>query len=305
MSLSQSYHCSLLLWKSSSTAGSIRVIDKILHHGKWRNIPNSHSVRRYLWKYCLGNDDIIPLTLCYGSVFVPYFYHVSELILTASCFYLPFRDGESGAEAHQKPEMRASSDFKGKDVPEWLNQCHECSNIISGNPSVVILGITQNAPFSIWKRRRWWNHILRLKLEARIFVLIISFPLCNFWGFAWRSLPSQQALVSPLKALLFLNLFALKENMNSYYPLLQSPGNIQHLARANIWRTFLVVTGCFKGCLHVPVPCWKLINCDPRTASTYTLQNCIQKSIWYVYAYIAVIWITVWFRYFFPEEYSI
>jgi len=173
----------------------------LLHHGKWRNILNSHSVQRYLWKYCLGNDDIIPLTLCYGSVFVPYFYHVSELILTASCFYLPFRDGESGAEAHQKPEMRASSDFKGKDVPEWLNQCLEFSNIISGNLSVVILGMIQNAPFSIWKRRRWWNHILRLKLEAHIFVLIISFPLCNFWGFAWRSLPSQQALVSPLTAL--------------------------------------------------------------------------------------------------------
>lgn len=58
--------------------------------------------------------------------------------------------------------------------------------------------------------RRWWNHILRLKLEAHIFVHIISFPLCNFWGYAWRPLPSEQALIPPLKAVLFLNLFALK-----------------------------------------------------------------------------------------------
>ena len=155
----------------------------------------------------------------------------------------------------------ASSDFKGKDVPEWLNQCFECSSIISGNLSVVILGMIQNAPFSIWKRRRWWNHILRLKLEARIFVHIISFPLCNFWGYAWRSLLSQQALVSPLKALLFLNLFVLKDTMSSYHPLLQSPGNIQHLARANIWRTFSMVTGFFEGYFHVSGPCWKLMSC--------------------------------------------
>lgn len=235
---------------------------------------------------------------------MPYFYHVTELILTASCFYLPFRDGESGAEALQKPEMLSFLRFQGKGCPR-VTQSLEYSNIISGNPSVVILGIIQNAPFSIWKRRRWWNHILRLKLEALIFVLIISFPLYNFWGFAWRSLPSQQALVSPLKALLFLNLFALKENINSYYPLLQSPGNIHHLARANIWRTFLVVIGCFKGYLHVPVCCQKLINCHSRTASIYTLQNCIQKSIWYLCIYIAVILITVWLRYFFSEEYSI
>ena len=152
-----------------------------------------------------------------------------------------------------------SSDFKGNDVPEWLSQCFECSSIMSGNLSVVMFGRTQNAPFSIWKRRRWWNHILRLKLESHIFVRIISFPLCNFWAYAWRSLPSQQALVSPLKALLLLNLFVLKETMNSYHPVLLSPGNIQHLARANIWRTFSVATAFFKGCFHVSGPCWKVV----------------------------------------------
>lgn len=109
--------------------------------------------------------------------------------------------------------------------------------------------------------RRWWNHILRLKLEAHIFVHIISFPLCNFWGYAWRSLPSQQALVSSLKVVLFLNSFVLKETMNSYHPLFQSPGNTQHLARANIWRTFSMVTGFFEGYFHVSELCWKLMSC--------------------------------------------
>lgn len=80
-------------------------------------MPNSFYAWYYSWKYCLGNDDTIILALRYVLIFVPYFYHISELILTASCFYLPFRDGETGAEAHQKPEMLSFLRFQGKGCP--------------------------------------------------------------------------------------------------------------------------------------------------------------------------------------------